>query len=117
MEEKRRPFGPERPDLRKAYVYDGLEGTRVLSEGITPVDDRTLLEVHFPENRVKWFVKSTNPKIIDAVKRQLQAKGVTTTEDEIILERVIPASVNLLKRTGQFKEERLDRTLRLDRVP
>lgn len=117
MEEKGRPFGPERQELSKAYVYDRLEGTKVLSEGIRPIDDRTLLTIHFPENRAFTFVKSTDQSVKDKVESQLQKKGITYSDDDLILQRLIPAHIMLLMRTGQFKEKKLEKTLRLDRIP
>lgn len=110
------PNNPEHEDLRKAFVYDRLEGTKVLSEGIPPIDDRTLLTIHFPENRAFTFVKSTDRSVKDKVESQLRDKGITYSEADLILERVIPAHIMLLKRTRQFKEKKLEKTLRLDRI-
>ena len=106
----------EQTVLRKAYVYDRLEGIRVLSEEVYDIDDTTLLRVPLPENRGEWYVRSKDPKAIEDVKRQLQAKGVGNIDEVMILEKVIPVNVNVLKRTGQYKERKFDRTLRLDRI-
>lgn len=111
-----KPTTPERKDLKKAYVYDRMDGTQVLSERMPPIDDRTLLTISFPENRALTFVKNSDSKVKEEVEKQLQAKGITLSDDDLILNRLIPADINLLMRTGQFQERKLEKKARLDRI-